>query len=95
MEDENKKPKGVTFDKCRNRWKARIRIDNVLYHLGSYPTMEDAVKAYQACVNSEAPVAYAKAFKDLPSWGKRKWQAEVIRKEKPISNIVEFNRGGV
>ncbi len=37
--------KGVQFDKNTNKWVARITVDNKNIHLGSFPTVDEAVKA--------------------------------------------------
>lgn len=39
--------KGVYFDTNRNRWRACIRVNNKLIHLGSYIKLIDAAIAYQ------------------------------------------------
>ena len=41
----NKKVKGVTFDKRRNKWYARIMINRKNLHLGSFDTKEEAIEA--------------------------------------------------
>lgn len=47
------KLKGVTEEKgrLRRKFKAVIRINGKLKHLGYYPTAEDAHKAYMAAFN--------------------------------------------
>lgn len=42
----NKRFKGVSFDKARNKWKASIRVDNVSYHIGRFETEKEARDAY-------------------------------------------------
>lgn len=38
---------GVTYDKRRNRWDAKIHFRKIHYYLGSYATIEEAVAARQ------------------------------------------------
>lgn len=37
--------KGVFYDNTRNKWVARICINNKTTHIGSYTSLEDAIKA--------------------------------------------------
>ena len=43
--------KGVIFDKTRNKWCARIRIDGINVHLGRFNTIEEAKEARQIRAN--------------------------------------------
>ena len=38
--------KGISLHKATNRWRAYIKIDGRQKHLGLFPTMEEASKAY-------------------------------------------------
>jgi hypothetical protein len=38
--------KGVGWYKPRRRWRARIRVDGILRHLGQFDTPEEAARAY-------------------------------------------------
>ena len=38
--------KGINLHKCRQRWRATIKIDNKHVHLGYFDTPEDASRAY-------------------------------------------------
>ena len=40
------KYKGVYWDKDRKKWRARIRVNDVLKHLGSFKSEEDAAMEY-------------------------------------------------
>ena len=40
--------KGVSYQKCRKKWYASIRINNVQKNLGRFPTPEEASAAYLA-----------------------------------------------
>lgn len=40
--------KGVTWDKSRGRWRARVNVDGREYHLGRFETRDEAVRAYDA-----------------------------------------------
>lgn len=37
--------KGIFWDKRRSKWRAQIRLNNKLYHLGRYNNLDDAVLA--------------------------------------------------
>jgi hypothetical protein len=37
--------KGVSYDKRSNKWRARIKIDGINIHIGSYATIKEATKA--------------------------------------------------
>jgi hypothetical protein len=37
--------KGVSYDKCRKKWRASIRIDGIAINIGSYATLEEAKQA--------------------------------------------------
>jgi len=43
--------KGVHFNKQKNKWRALIRIDGILIHLGYYNTIEEAKQARLKKVN--------------------------------------------
>jgi len=45
--------KGVCFDKPRQKWRARIGINNKLIHIGYFDTLEDAKTARQNRANLE------------------------------------------
>jgi ribonucleoside-triphosphate reductase len=45
--DNNKKHKGVTFNKTRNKWTASIRIDGIQHHIGYYDEEADAITAHK------------------------------------------------
>jgi hypothetical protein len=45
--DSNSKCKGVSYDKKKDKWRARIRCNYKLISLGYYSIKEDAYKAYQ------------------------------------------------
>ena len=68
------KPKGVSYDKSKDRWKARIRIEGRLYHLGQYPTMEEALKVYNACKRYPDPLSFAIRYRNSTQWGVRKYE---------------------
>lgn len=38
---------GVTFDKHNNKWRASIRCNNKIIHLGRYQSFDDAIKVRQ------------------------------------------------
>lgn len=38
---------GVTYDKKRNKWKSKIRINSIRLDLGVYENIEDAINVYQ------------------------------------------------
>jgi hypothetical protein len=40
-------PKGVCFDKSRNKWKAEIRVNKKRIHIGRYETQQEALEAYK------------------------------------------------
>ena len=40
------KAKGYTWNKARKKWKAQIKLNNKLFHLGLYDLEEDARNAY-------------------------------------------------
>lgn len=44
--------KGVDFDKRRNKFRARIRVDNKQTHIGYFNTVEEAARAYDEVVIS-------------------------------------------
>lgn len=72
----NGKPKGVTFDKQSNRYKARIRVGGKLYHLGSYPTERDALNSYLKALGlslHSTPENFAQTIHNSPDWGKVKY----------------------
>lgn len=48
--------KGVSFDKTRNKWQAKITFNRKQLHLGRFDTIEEAVEAYD------------KAFTRLNGW---------------------------
>ena len=39
--------RGVDWHKTNQKWRAKIKIKNQLYHLGYFDSIEDAAKAYQ------------------------------------------------
>ena len=39
--------KGVGFHKETKKWRAYIKADGISYHLGLFPSKEDAIKAYK------------------------------------------------
>jgi len=43
--------KGVSFEKKANKWKASIRINSILIHLGYFDTIEEAAAARQTKAN--------------------------------------------
>jgi len=59
--DTTSKYVGVDYDKRRNNWKARIRVNGKSIHLGRYEKEEDAAKAYDA----KAIEIYGKVFANL------------------------------
>lgn len=50
----DKYPRGVTFYKSRNKFRARICIDNVSCLLGYFDTIDDASNAYSEAKRNEA-----------------------------------------
>ena len=42
----NNERKGITFDKSRNKWRARINVNNKEIHLGRFENENDAREAY-------------------------------------------------
>jgi hypothetical protein len=57
--------RGVFLDRRSGKWRARIRVNNVKYSLGSYPTPEEAYAAYLKAV----PVYHThNPLLDVPKW---------------------------
>ena len=54
--------KGVGFHKQRNKWRARIMVDNKDISLGLYDTIEEAIKA-----RKEAEIKYFGEFRNKES----------------------------
>jgi hypothetical protein len=51
-------PKGVTWrDRKENPWQAKIRVNGIRIHLGSFADMEEAAEAYR-----EAAKLYHREF---------------------------------
>lgn len=48
-----KNSKGVTYDKSKNRWAARIKIQSKTKHLGYFENEQDAKEARQKAVNKQ------------------------------------------
>ena len=44
---------GVIWEKSRQKWKAYARIDYVMYNIGRYDSMEEAVKARKVFLEKE------------------------------------------
>ena len=49
--------KGVSFNKTKNKWRARITIDGIEIHLGYFDNEQDAALAYDV-----ATIFYSGAF---------------------------------
>lgn len=65
MHDKLSQFKGITYDKRRNRWIARIKVNRTAVNLGSFATQEAAARAYdQAAKQHFGEFAYLN-FPDL------------------------------
>lgn len=53
------KPYGVTFDRSRNRWKARIYVDGRTHTVGTYRDKEAAISAREVFARETFPPAMA------------------------------------
>ncbi|GGF27978.1 RepB family plasmid replication initiator protein [Hymenobacter cavernae] len=82
--------KGTTYDKSRNKWKARLRVDGMQRNLGYFDTQELAYAAIQAAKGSvPKPISVPKSIAQEPTTPEN--VQELITKSRKRSVVAQHN----